>query len=82
VNVPVGLLGIVLASTFLHDPPYMQRRVMRIDVVGIVLLAIGLTALQILLERGERELVRFIVHCHHRSDCASSAAAAGVGAVG
>src|SRR5262249_22531234 len=27
VNVPVGLLGIVLASTFLHDPPYMQRRV-------------------------------------------------------
>jgi DHA2 family multidrug resistance protein len=28
---------------------------MRIDVVGIVLLAIGLTALQILLERGERE---------------------------
>src|SRR5213593_545879 len=48
-------LGIFLASTVLHDPPYMQRRLARIDVVGIVLLAIGLTALQIFLARGERE---------------------------
>jgi len=55
VNVPVGFLGICLAMAFLHDPPYMQRRVARIDVLGIVLLAIGLTALQIVLERGERE---------------------------
>ncbi len=55
VNVPVGLLGIFLAATVLHDPPYMQRRLVRIDVLGIVLLAIGLTALQIFLERGERE---------------------------
>jgi MFS transporter, DHA2 family, multidrug resistance protein len=55
VNVPVGLLGIFLAATVLHDPPYMQRRLARIDVVGIILLAIGLTALQISLARGERE---------------------------
>ena len=33
----------------------MQRRVTRIDIVGIVLLAIGLTALQIFLKQGERE---------------------------
>lgn len=45
----------VMALTFLHDPPYMQRRVNRIDVVGLVLLATGLMALQIVLERGERE---------------------------
>lgn len=39
----------------LSDPPYMQQRLMRIDGVGIILLAVGLTALQIFLERGERE---------------------------
>ncbi len=55
VNVPMGILGICLAAMVLHDPPYMQRHLARIDVVGIVLLAIGLTALQIFLERGERE---------------------------
>jgi len=55
VNVPVGILGICLAATVLHDPPYTQHRLARIDVVGMVLLAIGLTALQIFLERGERE---------------------------
>jgi len=55
VNVPVGILGVCLAAIVLHDPPYMQRRLARIDVVGIVLLTIGLTALQICLERGERE---------------------------
>ena len=55
VNVPVGLLGIFLAATVLHDPPYMRRTLARIDVAGIVLLAVGLTALQICLERGERE---------------------------
>jgi DHA2 family multidrug resistance protein len=55
INVPIGLLGIFLAGVVLHDPPYLQRTLARIDVVGIVLLAIGLTALQLFLERGERE---------------------------
>ena len=55
VNVPVGILGVCLAAMVLHDPPYMQRQLARIDVVGIGLLAIGLTALQLFLERGERE---------------------------
>jgi DHA2 family multidrug resistance protein len=55
INVPVGLLGIFLAATVLRDPPYMQRALARIDVVGIVLLAVSLTALQLFLERGERE---------------------------
>jgi DHA2 family multidrug resistance protein len=55
INLPVGCFGIFLAVTFLHDPPHLRRGLARIDVVGIVLLAVGLTALQIVLERGERE---------------------------
>ena len=55
INLPLGIFGIIMSIIVLSDPPYMQRRLMRIDVVGIVLLAVGLTALQIFLERGERE---------------------------
>jgi DHA2 family multidrug resistance protein len=55
INVPAGACGIFLAMVVLHDPPHVRRRLARIDVVGIALLAIGLTALQLFLERGERE---------------------------
>jgi DHA2 family multidrug resistance protein len=55
INLPLGIFGIVMSIIVLSDPPYMQQRLMRIDVVGIILLAVGLTALQIFLERGERE---------------------------
>src|SRR4029453_2523151 len=51
----VGILGIFMATVVLSDPPYIRRTLARIYVVGIVLLAVGLTALQLFLERGERE---------------------------
>jgi DHA2 family multidrug resistance protein len=55
INLPLGIFGIIMSIIVLSDPPYMQQRLMRIDVMGIILLAVGLTALQIVLERGERE---------------------------
>jgi DHA2 family multidrug resistance protein len=55
INLPLGVFGIFMAIIVLSDPPYMQRQLSRIDVVGIILLTIGLTALQLVLERGERE---------------------------
>ena len=55
INVPIGIVGIVLAGVVLHDPPHLRRLLARIDVIGIVLLAVGLTAMQLVLERGERE---------------------------
>ncbi len=55
INLPLGILGTVLSIVVLSDPPHAQRGLARIDVTGIVLLAVGLTALQLVLERGERE---------------------------
>ena len=55
INLPLGIIGIIMSSIVLTDPPYLQRQIKRIDVIGIVLLAVGLTALQVFLERGERE---------------------------
>ncbi len=56
VNVPVGVIGLWMGSRFIVDPPYMRARgIQRFDGVGIGLLAVGLTALQILLEQGETD---------------------------
>lgn len=54
INLPVGVLGFFLASAFLFDPPYL-RRATRIDWWGLVLMVIGFAALQLVLDRGERE---------------------------
>ncbi len=55
INLPLGILGTVMSVLVLSDPPYAQRGLARIDVTGIVLLAVGLTTMQLVLERGDRE---------------------------
>jgi len=53
INVPVSIVGLLLVSAFVEDPPYLRRGITRVDWVGIVLLTLGLTGMQIVLERGQ-----------------------------
>jgi MFS transporter, DHA2 family, multidrug resistance protein len=53
INVPIAIVGIAMVSVFVHDPPYLKRGLERIDWMGIALLTVGLTALQLVLERGQ-----------------------------
>lgn len=55
INLPLGAIGVGLSMVVLADPPHLQRALARVDAPGIILLAVGLTALQLFLERGERE---------------------------
>ena len=55
INIPIGVLSVLLVLAFLPEASYYERGLARIDVVGIVLLVVGLTTLQLFLERGERE---------------------------
>jgi DHA2 family multidrug resistance protein len=55
INVPVSIAGIFMVSAFVHDPPYLRRGIKKVDWLGIVLLAIALTSLQIIMERGQQE---------------------------
>jgi len=56
VNLPVGILGLVLGTHFIVDPSYMRARgLRRIDGIGIGLMTVGLASLQILLEQGETD---------------------------
>ena len=55
INIPIGIISILMAMFFIIDPPYMKRVKMKIDYWGLALLAIGLGCLQIVLDKGERE---------------------------
>ena len=54
INVPVGVLNLMLVSRFIEDPPYLVREKGYIDWPGLGLLVVGLGALQLMLEEGER----------------------------
>jgi DHA2 family multidrug resistance protein len=53
INVPVAIVGITMVSAFLEDPHYLRRGVQRIDWIGILLLGVTITGMQIVLERGQ-----------------------------
>ncbi|WP_051261230.1 DHA2 family efflux MFS transporter permease subunit [Desulfovibrio inopinatus] len=55
INVPVCALGMALAIRYIHDPAYLRRGVKSIDWQGIALLTLCLTAMQIVLERGQEK---------------------------
>ncbi len=55
-NVPVGIFSLAMMTRFVHDPPYLRRnREADVDLWGIGMLALGLGALQILLDTGQRK---------------------------
>jgi len=55
INVPIGIVSVLLILLAIHDPPYAQRTRMPIDAVGIALLTVGVGALQFVLDKGQRE---------------------------
>ena len=54
INLPVGIVGFLMASAFLFDPPYL-RKPGRVDWWGLGLMVTGFGCLQLVLDRGERE---------------------------
>jgi MFS transporter, DHA2 family, multidrug resistance protein len=54
INVPAGILAVMMALAFIHDPSYVRKKGIRIDYLGLGLLTVGLGCLQMLLDKGER----------------------------
>jgi len=59
INVPVGILSLLLTSFLVSDPPYMKKANLkagfRIDYIGIGLISLGLGSMQIILDKGQRD---------------------------
>jgi DHA2 family multidrug resistance protein len=55
INIPIGVIAILLTQAFVFDPPYLRRERTGIDYWGIGLLVVGMGALQIMLDKGQEE---------------------------
>jgi len=63
INLPLGAISLFLTSRLVSDPPSFTKEVararqagrLRIDYLGIALIAVGLGCLEVVLDRGQRE---------------------------
>ncbi|MBV9482617.1 MAG: DHA2 family efflux MFS transporter permease subunit [Acidobacteria bacterium] len=55
INVPIGIMAILLTHIFVFDPAYLRRRASSIDFWGIGFLVLGMGCLQIMLDKGQEE---------------------------
>jgi DHA2 family multidrug resistance protein len=56
INIPVGILAMVMISRFLHDPPFIQNaKVSKFDGMGFGLLCVWTGCLQIVLDKGQED---------------------------
>ena len=58
INLPVGVATWLLVRRFVEDPPYLSRLKaagVKLDYIGIALLALGVGALQVLLDKGQED---------------------------
>jgi len=58
INLPVGIFALGLVYRLIEDPPYLSRLKAagaKLDYIGIALLTLGISALQVILDRGEED---------------------------
>ena len=56
INVPIGVIALILTQVFIFDPPYLRHRQKTgIDFWGIGLLTVGIGSLQIMLDKGQED---------------------------
>lgn len=55
INIPIGIMAVILSNMFIEDPPYaMKKGVQKIDYTGFIALIIWLVTLQMVLDNGQK----------------------------
>jgi DHA2 family multidrug resistance protein len=64
INVPIGIVSLLLTNHFVQDPPYLKERMaeqrrshrrLNIDYIGIGLIVLGIGCLQVVLDKGQED---------------------------
>src|SRR5579872_3387219 len=58
INIPVGILSLLLTARLIEDPPYIKQNTKAhhgVDYFGLGLIAVGLGTLQVILDKGQRD---------------------------
>ena len=64
INVPIGIISLLLTNHFVQDPDYLKEKMeeqrrshrqLRIDYIGIGLIVLGIGFLQVVLDKGQED---------------------------
>ncbi|MRR56782.1 MAG: DHA2 family efflux MFS transporter permease subunit [Deltaproteobacteria bacterium] len=55
INVPVGVIAVLMVNYFIFDPAYLKRIKARIDYWGLTFLVLGIGSLQVVLDKGQQD---------------------------
>ncbi len=55
INIPVGIIAVIMAKYFIFDPSYLKRHTAGIDYRGLALLTLGIGSLQVVLDKGQQD---------------------------
>jgi len=55
INIPVGVIAVIMAKYFIFDPAYLKRHKAAIDYWGLALLTLGIGSLQVVLDKGQQD---------------------------
>ena len=56
INIPIGILSLILVMLFIKDPEYLLRKAkQKVDYWGLGLIVVGIGSLQVVLDKGQRE---------------------------
>lgn len=55
INIPVGIISMILVYLFIFDPPeILQKRIKSVDIVGLMTIIMGLGSMQYVLDKGQQ----------------------------
>jgi DHA2 family multidrug resistance protein len=55
INIPVGIIAVIMTKYFVFDPSYLRRQRVPIDYRGLALLTLGIGSLQLVLDKGQQD---------------------------
>lgn len=55
INIPVGIIAVIMARYFIFDPAYLKRGKAKVDYLGLALLTLGIGSLQVVLDKGQQD---------------------------
>src|SRR6185312_10652776 len=53
INLPIGIASVFMTRAYIFDPAYIKRQAGKVDFWGLGMLAVGISALQIVLDKGQ-----------------------------
>jgi MFS transporter, DHA2 family, multidrug resistance protein len=55
INIPIGVVAVIMTRLFIFDPSYIRRTSKRVDSWGLGMLAVGIASAQVVLDKGQEK---------------------------